>query len=288
MEPWPADSIWAPAAVGAVFGLVIGSFLNVVIHRLPRMLEREWRSECRDLLGLESERPDESLTLASPGSRCPACHAAIRPWHNIPVLGYLWLRGRCADCHSPIGLRYPAVELLTGVAIALVAARFGLTAEAVAAALLTGSLIALAAIDLDHRLLPDRITLPLLWLGLLLSLSGLFATPTDAIIGAAAGYGALWIVFQGFRLATGKEGMGFGDFKLLAVFGAWLGWQALPLIVLIASFAGILIGGGYLLLSGQGRSQPLPFGPFLAVAGWIALMWGEAINRFYLQLSGLA
>lgn len=279
---------WLAAAIGCVFGLVVGSFLNVVIHRLPRMLQREWRDECAELLDIVDAEADEpALTLARPRSRCPSCQTPIKPWHNIPVLGYMVLRGRCAACGSPIGLRYPAVELVSGIATALVAARFGLTTEGLAAALMTWTLIALSGIDLDHKLLPDRITLPLIWSGLLLSLLGYFTVPTDAIIGAAAGYGVLWGVFQLFRLATGKEGMGFGDFKLLAAFGAWLGWQLLPQIVLVASVTGALIGGAMLLFSRHRRSEPIPFGPFIAAAGWIAMMWGEHLNRLYLEAVGL-
>lgn len=279
---------WLAAAIGCVFGLVVGSFLNVVIHRLPRMLQREWRDECAELLDIVDAEADEpALTLARPRSRCPSCQTPIKPWHNIPVLGYMVLRGRCAACGSPIGLRYPAVELVSGIATALVAARFGLTTEGLAAALMTWTLIALSGIDLDHKLLPDRITLPLIWSGLLLSLLGYFTVPTDAIIGAAAGYGVLWGVFQLFRLATGKEGMGFGDFKLLAAFGAWLGWQLLPQIVLVASVTGALIGGAMLLFSRHRRSEPIPFGPFIAAAGWIAMMWGERLNRLYLEAVGL-
>ena len=211
----------------------------------------------------------------------------IRPWHNIPVVGYLWLRGRCAACGTRISIRYPLVELLTGLMTAAVAWQFGLTWEGLAAALFTWSLIALAGIDLDHQILPDRITLPLAWLGLLLSVWGFFATPTAAIIGAVAGYLSLWLVFQAFRLATGKEGMGFGDFKLLAVFGAWFGWQLLPQIVIISSRVGAVTGILMITVGRHRRSQPIPFGPFLAVAGWIALMWGDEINQLYLGLTGL-
>jgi len=276
-------------AAGFILGLVVGSFLNVVILRLPRILERDWRHECAELTGhtqpLDPET--ESLTLAHPGSRCPHCKTPIKPWHNIPVFGYLLLRGRCAACNHPIGLRYPIVELMTGFLTAAVVWRFGLSWEMGAALVLTWTLIALSGIDYDHQLLPDRITMPLLWLGLTLSLPRFFAAPEDAILGAVAGYLSLWLVFQGFRLLTGKEGMGFGDFKLLAVFGAWLGWQVLPQIVLVSSVVGALIGGGLMLARRHSRQQPMPFGPFLAIAGWIALMWGQELNRFYLNFAGL-
>jgi leader peptidase (prepilin peptidase)/N-methyltransferase len=278
---------WAVASGGLVLGLVVGSFLNVVIHRLPKILEREWRRECAELTGAEPAVDEAALSLARPGSRCPHCGTPIKARHNIPLLGYAWLRGRCAACGAPIGLRYPVVELATGLLTAAVAWRFGLTPEGIAAAFLTWSLIALAGIDIDHHLLPDRITLPLVWLGLLLSLWGFFAHAQSAIIGAVAGYVSLWLVFQGFRLATGKEGMGFGDFKLLAVFGAWLGWQLLPQIVLLSSLVGAVTAIAMMAAGRHRRSQPIPFGPFLAVAGWVALMWGPGINEWYLDISGL-
>jgi leader peptidase (prepilin peptidase)/N-methyltransferase len=277
---------WMAAGTGLIFGLVVGSFLNVVIHRLPRMLEQEWRQECAELSGQETP-PSETLSLVTPGSRCPHCGTPIKPWHNVPLFGYVLLRGRCAACSAPIGLRYPLVELATGLLTAAVAWRFGLSWEGLAAALLTWSLVALTVIDIDHQLLPDRITMPLVWTGLLFSVWGLFTTPGDAIVGAVSGYLSLWLVFQGFRLATGKEGMGFGDFKLLAVFGAWFGWQLLPQIVLVSSVVGAVTGVAMMAAGRQGRGQPIPFGPFLAVAGWIALMWGAEINRIYLDLTGL-
>ena len=273
---------WVVISGGLLLGLVVGSFLNVVIHRLPRILEREWQRECAELTGVAPAVEDVPLSLATPRSRCPHCGTPIKARHNIPLVGYAWLRGRCASCAAPIGLRYPLVELLAGLATAAVAWRYGVTPEGIAAAVLTWTLIALAGIDIDHHLLPDRITLPLVWLGLLLSLGGIFATPQAAIIGAAAGYVSLWLVFHGFRLATGKEGMGFGDFKLLAVFGAWLGWQLLPQIVLVSSLVGAVTGIAMIAAGRHQRRAPIPFGPFLAAAGWIALMWGRAINEWYL------
>jgi leader peptidase (prepilin peptidase) / N-methyltransferase len=271
-----------------LLGLVVGSFLNVVIHRLPRMMTEEWRRDCADLDGGAPAPGDAPrLTLSSPGSRCPHCGHAITPLENIPVLSYLVLRGRCSACGERIGLRYPLVETLTALLSVAVVWRFGPGWEAAAALALTWGLVALAGIDLDTQLLPDAITQPLLWLGLLLSLGGLFADPQSAILGAAAGYLSLWAVFHLFRLATGKEGMGQGDFKLLALFGAWLGWQYLPQIVLGSAVVGALVGVVLIVSGRQGRDIPIPFGPYLAAAGWIALMWGDAINRGYAGWAGL-
>jgi leader peptidase (prepilin peptidase) / N-methyltransferase len=275
---------------GTVFivGLLVGSFLNVVIHRLPIMMEREWRSQARDFLELEQPAEQNTLTLARPASRCPHCGHGIRWYENIPLLSYLWLHGKCSACRAPIGLRYPLVELLTAVLSATVAWHFGFGWQAASALLLTWALIALSMIDVDHQLLPDSITLPFLWLGLLLSLFPVFADMHASLIGAIAGYLVLWTVYQAFRLITGKEGMGFGDFKLLALLGAWLGWQALPMIVLLSSAVGAVLGGTLMLVQGRDRHQPIPFGPYLAIAGWIALMWGERISSAYLRWSGLA
>ena len=276
-------------AVFAVFGLLVGSFLNVVILRLPPQLAYRWRQEARETLGLAADESDAAPPgIVRPPSRCPRCRTLLRPWHNIPVLSYLALRGRCAHCGAPISLRYPLVESLTGLAFALIAWRFGAGPEALGALTLTALLIALAGIDLDHQILPDSLTLPGLWLGLAFNLPGTFATLGDAVIGAMAGYLALWGVYQAFRLLTGKEGMGYGDFKLLALLGAWLGWTQLPGIILIGSIVGALVGTVALRLSGQDRQTPIPFGPFLAAGGWIMLMAGDHLNRGYLQLSGVA
>ncbi|NKN34018.1 prepilin peptidase [Marichromatium bheemlicum] len=269
-----------------LLGLILGSFLNVVILRLPRILEYEWHAQCAELAGKAGdEAPPPGL--AHPPSTCPHCGHRIRAHENIPVLSFLLLRGRCSACQTPIGWRYPAVELLTALLSLVVALHFGASAQLLAALALTWGLIALAVIDLDTQLLPDRITLPLLWLGLILSLFGLFTDAHAAIIGAAAGYLLLWGLYHAFRLLTGKEGMGYGDFKLLALFGAWLGWQALPLVILLSALSGSLVGGALIALRRQGRDTPLPFGPFLAIAGWIALLWGEQITGAYLRLSGL-
>jgi leader peptidase (prepilin peptidase)/N-methyltransferase len=270
-----------------VLGLIIGSFLNVVILRLPRMLEREWRHECAELAEGHPALEDPPLTLATPASHCPACGHRIRPLENLPILSYLFLRGRCSACGVRISPRYPLVEGLTALLTLIVVLQLGLTWQALAALPLTWGLIALALIDYDTQLLPDGITMPLLWLGLILSLFGLFTDSQSAIIGAVAGYLSLWIVFQLFRLVTGKEGMGFGDFKLFALQGAWMGWQSLPQIILVSALTGALLGSILIATGRHEQGKPLPFGPFLAAAGWISLLWGQQINDAYLRFSGL-
>ena len=277
------QSLLAWLSVAALFGLVTGSFLNVVIHRLPRMLEQGWRAQCHELTGDDgSGEQAPRYDLVQPASHCPSCGNAIAAYDNIPVLSYLLLGGKCRHCRTPISRRYPAIELLTALLCVAVAWRFGFSWQAAAAIPLTCALLALAVIDLDHKLLPDAITLPLLWAGLIVNLGGLFSDLASAVIGAALGYLSLWSVYQAFRLLTGKEGMGYGDFKLLAAFGAWLGWQALPLIVLLSSLVGALTGIALMLFGGHRRGTPIPFGPFLAAAGWIALLWGEPLTRAYL------
>jgi len=267
-------------AVCALFGLAIGSFLNVLALRLPRMMQAAWKRESRHFLGLPAEEaPTVPLTLWSPPSTCPACGARIRPWHNVPLLGWLVLRGRCADCRAPISPQYPLVELAAGVAAAVCAWRFGWSAALAPALILSFALIALTVIDLREQLLPDSLTLPLLWLGLLLSCLGLFATPRASILGAALGYLALWSVYHLFKLVTGKEGMGYGDFKLLAALGAWFGAGSLVLIVLLSSVVGALVGLSLMAFAGHRRDQPIPFGPYLAGAGWIVLIWGAVLHR---------
>lgn len=271
-------------AVMAMLGLIVGSFLNVVIHRLPQMMEQEWRSQCRQLLEIPTPAGEPArLSLVYPRSRCPHCGHMIR-WHeNIPVISYLFLRGACSHCHEHISLRYPVVELAAALLAAIAAWHFGFGLAAVAATLLSWALLTLSLIDLDTRYLPDDITLPLLWLGLGLNLFGMFAPLHSAVIGAILGYGIFWLVFQVFRLVTGKEGMGYGDFKLLAMLGAWLGWQALPLIILLASFLGAAVGISLMVMRGRDRHEPIPFGPYLAGAGWVALIWGHDINAAYLN-----
>lgn len=301
--------------VAILFGLIIGSFLNVVILRLPRIMEQEWQQDCAALAAAAPVQPEMAqpepaepasnqrasaqpatdpasapprpLSLAWPPSSCPQCGARIAPWDNLPVLSWLLLRGRCRACHGPIATRYPIIEALTALLTVLVIWQFGLTWQGGAALLLTWGLIALAFIDLDTQLLPDSITLPLLWLGLLLSLTGLFTNSTDAILGAAAGYLSLWLVFHAFRLLTGKDGMGRGDFKLLALFGAWFGWQVLPQVVLFSAIPGAIVGVALIATGRQDSQQPIPYGPFLAIAGWVSLMWGNAITDAYLRWSGL-
>ena len=276
------------AAGAALLGLLVGSFLNVVIHRLPRMLEREWRAQCEELAGREPAA-EPAYNLLVPRSHCPACKTPVRLLHLIPVLGWLLARGRCAACGAAVSPRYPVVEALTAVLFALAAVKFGAGWPLAGVLLLIAFLVALAFIDLDTQFLPDQLTLPLLWAGLAMSLffgpgggadAGAIGPPpalADAVLGAIAGYLVLWTVHQAFRIATGKEGMGYGDFKLLAALGAWLGWQALLPIVLIASVAGAAVGVALIVGRGRSREHPIPFGPFLAVAGWIVLMWGDAL-----------
>jgi leader peptidase (prepilin peptidase)/N-methyltransferase len=274
--------------LAVLLGLVVGSFLNVVIYRLPLMMEREWRAQCAELLDQpapEGERP--ALTLWGPRSQCPHCGHLIRAVENIPLLSYVRQRGRCAHCGAAIGLQYPLVEALSGLAAGIVAWQFGFGWPAAAALVFTWLLLAASAIDFRHQLLPDDLILPLLWLGLFAALFGLFADLPSAVIGAMAGYLALWSVYQVFRLLTGKEGMGHGDFKLLAALGAWTGWQYLVTIVLLSSLVGAVFGLALILFRGRDRRIPMPFGPFLAAAGWIALLWGAAINRAYLNWLGL-
>ena len=265
----------------ALLGLIVGSFLNVVIHRLPRMMEAEWAEECAALAGKEPT-PSQPLSLATPGSRCPACAAPIRPIHNIPVVSWVLLRGRCAACQAPISARYPVVELLAAILGGLLAWRLGWGFALPAACVLGWALLAASAIDLDTQLLPDRITLPLLWLGLLANVGGLFTSLESAVLGAAGGYLCLWLVYWAFKLATGKEGMGYGDFKLLAALGAWLGWQLLPVMVLVAACAGSVLGIASIVVSGRGRDLRIPFGPFLAAGGLFALLWGRQATAWWL------
>lgn len=267
-----------------VLGLIVGSFLNVMIHRLPIMLEREWRRHCQELTKQPGATSDP-YNLIVPRSQCPACGHRIAALENIPLLSYAWLGGKCRGCGKRISWRYPTVELLTGLLSIVVAWRFGFSAAACGALLLTWGLVALTFIDYDHQLLPDNITLPLLWLGLIFNLGGVFVPLAAAVIGAIGGYMSLWLVYQSFKLITGREGMGYGDFKLFAALGAWLGWQQLPLIILLSSFLGAIIGVAGILLMGRERGVPIPFGPFLCLAGWIALLWGDAITRAYLQFA---
>ena len=273
-------------ALATIIGLMVGSFLNVVIYRLPIMLQSSWRKDCLEYLEMPAEET-ELFNLSLPLSRCPNCQAAIKPYQNIPVISYIFLKGRCANCKNPISCRYPLIELLTAIMSAVVAWHFGYTLQADFALFLTWILIALSFIDIDYQLLPDNITLPVLWLGLLLSLFGIYTNTHASIIGAVAGYMVLWTIYQGFKLVTGKEGMGYGDFKLLALLGAWLGWQFLPMIILLSSLVGAIIGISMMIIAKRDHSIPIPFGPYLAVAGWIALLWGNELNQLYLNNVGL-
>ena len=300
--------------IGSAFllALLVGSFLNVVIHRLPVMLDRQWRAQAEEMLAesgtaapklqvdpanpetSESPAPPAKYNLVTPRSACPHCGAAIHAHQNIPVVSWLVLGGRCASCKARISPRYPIVELATALLSAAVVWRFGFHWQSVAALFVTWALVALTVIDLDHQILPDAITLPLLWLGLLASLAWhaglappLPTDPRSAILGAVAGYLSLWSVYWAFKLLTGKEGMGYGDFKLFGALGAWMGWQMLPLILLLSAFAGAVVGIALIVARGRDRNIPIPFGPYLAAAGWIALMWGPQIVGGYLSLTGL-
>ena len=272
-----------------LLGLLVGSFLNVVIHRLPRMMEQEWREQCASLDADPAQAPGEKTgsryNLIAPRSACPACGHQIRAIENIPVLSYLVLRGRCAQCKTRISARYPLVEALTGALSAFVAWHFGFGASALTALIFVWALIALTFIDFDTHLLPDSITQPLLWLGLLVNFGATFTGLQSAVTGAVAGYLTLWSVYWLFKLTTGKEGMGFGDFKLLAAIGAWLGWQVLPLTILLSSLVGAVVGITLILFAGRGRQIPIPFGPYLAGGGLIALFWGQSITQAYLGVA---
>lgn len=285
----------APAfiAVVFVFTLLIGSFLNVVIYRLPIMMEREWRQQAEELTNTppEQELPEGRFDLVAPRSRCPSCGALITALQNIPVISYLFLKGRCAKCKTPISARYPLVEMMTALLAATAAWHFGPGWEALMAIVLTLALVAITMIDADTQLIPDSIVLPLMWLGLAMSLfhappheGTLFISPSNAIVGAMAGYLTLWSIFWLFKLITGKDGMGYGDFKLLAALGAWLGWQQLPMIIMMSAVVGAVINISMIIAKGKDRSIPIPFGPYLAAAGWITMLWGETIKNTYIDL----
>ncbi|MCI0507718.1 MAG: A24 family peptidase [Gammaproteobacteria bacterium] len=279
----------------AVFSLAVGSFLNVVIHRLPVMMHTAWREQCTEFLTPESNSTDNTLTaekkekynLLVPRSACPKCGHQITALENIPVLSYLWLKGRCSGCQTPISKRYPIIELMTALLSVVAAWQFGFSWQCLAALSLTWALIALSVIDFDHKLLPDDITLSFLWIGLVLNLFGLFTDSTSSIIGAIAGYLSLWSVYWAFKRLTGKEGMGYGDFKLLAMLGAWMGWQSLPGIILLSSFVGAIIGISLIVFCGRDKNIPIPFGPYLAIAGWVYLLWGTHITQWYFSLAGI-
>ncbi|KPH62747.1 prepilin peptidase [Pseudoalteromonas porphyrae] len=289
------DQLWFYLLTVGLVSLCIGSFLNVVIYRLPVMMQREWQTECRLLLDDElthakNKRTDDVITepfnLVKPNSTCPKCKTAIKAWQNIPVISWLFLKGRCGSCSNPISIRYPIIEMLTAVMCLIVAYTFGVTEQAALYIFITWVLVALTFIDIDHMLLPDQLTLPLVWLALIAAVMEITISPADAIIGAACGYLSLWSVFWLFKLITGKEGMGYGDFKLLAVFGALLGWQALLTIILLSSVVGAVIGITLLSIQGKDKATPIPFGPYLAIAGWVALLWGTQIQQMYFNWLG--
>ncbi|OUS31068.1 prepilin peptidase [Thalassotalea sp. 42_200_T64] len=272
-----------------ILGLVIGSFLNVVIYRLPKMLDNGWFCECRELLvdelkPVEEKKIEPTLTLSKPASTCPKCGHKIKVWENIPVISWLVLKGKCSACANPISVRYPIIESLTGIASLIIAMHFGVSWQTLFMLVLTWSLITLTMIDADKMILPDQITLPLVWLGLILGLNGVFISIEQAVIGAIVGYMSLWSIFWLFKLITGKDGMGYGDFKLFAVFGAWFGWELLPLLILMASLVGAIVGISLMMFKNHQGSKPIPFGPYLAVAGWITALWGEGIWQWYLAM----
>jgi leader peptidase (prepilin peptidase)/N-methyltransferase len=276
-----------------VVSLLVGSFLNVVIYRLPIMMEKEWQDECAQYLANQSAQQISTVedpapfNLVKPDSTCPQCQHKIRAWENIPLLSWLWLKGQCSQCHNPISIRYPVVELLSGLLSSIVAWHFGFGLAACAAVLATWLLIAMAFIDLDKMLLPDQLTLSLLWIGLLVSVANPFVSSQDALIGAVAGYASLWTLYWAFKLLTGKEGMGYGDFKLLAAIGAWVGWQHLPVVVLLSSLVGAIVGLALLKIQGKDKSQPIPFGPFLAASGWLTLLYADAMISQYWRWLGI-
>lgn len=270
--------------LSAILGLLLGSFLNVVIHRLPKMMEHEWQQNCRDFLG-QADAPEPVATkynLVIPRSACPSCGHQISAIENIPFISYLFLRGKCKQCSAPISIRYPLVELLTGILFASISWKLGATGLTLMSWIFISALVALTFIDLDTQLLPDDITLPLVWLGLLVNLNHGFCDLQTAVIGAVAGYLALWSVYWLFKLVTGKEGMGYGDFKLLAAIGAWFGWQLLPAVILLSSIAGTIVGVSLIVFAKQGREVPIPFGPYLAMGGIAALFWGAQLSQVYL------
>jgi len=276
-------SVYLPGIL--ILGLLIGSFLNVVIFRLPKMMEQEFREECHAFLAVE-EKPESTpkMSLSTPNSTCPACKQPIKPWHNIPVISYLFLKGRCASCNTTISIRYPIIELVTGLLSLLTVILLGFTLPALVSLVLLWTLIALTMIDIDTQLLPDSMTLPLLWLGLIANSIGLYTELSTALWGAIFGYVSLWSVFWVFKIITKKEGMGYGDFKLLAALGAWMGWQAIPMIILLSSFVGAIVGIIGIAILGRDKNIPIPFGPYLATAGWITFMWGDSIADTYFKL----
>ena len=294
MQELLSSSPTAFIATCFILALLIGSFLNVVIYRLPVMMQREWRKQAEEIVADSTESlPQGRFDLIVPRSRCPSCNNPISALQNIPIISWLFLGGKCINCKTPIATRYPLVELFTAVLTAVVAERFGFGWEAAAAILMTWALIVISMIDIDHQIIPDSLSLPLLWIGLFLSLfhplgdaQMLFIDPKDAIVGALGGYLSLWSIYHLFRLITGKEGMGYGDFKLLAALGAWLGYQMLPLIIMLSAVVGAVVGISLMVFKRHDRNVPIPFGPYLAAAGWIAMMYGPEIVNRYLDTMG--
>lgn len=269
-----------------VLGLLVGSFLNVVILRLPIMMEADWKEQCCELLDIDKKKETaevDSFNLIAPRSRCPKCQHKITALENIPIISYLFLKGQCKECRNKISIRYPLIELFSALTVVTVAYYFGVSIQAFFAILLTWALIALAIIDFDHQLLPDDITLPFLWLGIIISFFNVFTDLPSSVLGAIFGYGSLWSVYIVFKLVTGKEGMGHGDFKLLALLGAWFGWQVLPVIIILSSFVGAIIGISMVIFKSHDKTVPIPFGPYLAIAGWVTMLWGSHIMSVYLN-----
>ncbi len=283
---WLASEPLYAAIFTFIFALLVGSFLNVVIYRIPVMMEREWQESLQEegLEGDRSKKPVETFNLSTPASTCPKCQHKIKWYENIPVVSYLFLRGKCSSCHTAISIRYPLIELLTALLSVVAVYQFGFNAYGLAAVVFTWCLISLTFIDIDHQLLPDRIVLPLLWLGLLINTQNSFTTLSSAVWGAALGYLILWSIYWAFKLLTGKEGMGYGDFKLLAALGAWCGATDLPLIILLSSVTGVILAVVLMLSKKHEAQNPLPFGPYLAIAGWIGLLWGDQITAAYLLM----
>ncbi len=278
-------NVWFFYTVIIFLGLTVGSFLNVIIYRLPVMLDREWTQQCHDYLqhdATDTETRAEKFNLSYPPSTCPQCQHKIRAWENIPVISYIMLGGKCSHCKTPISIQYPLVETVTAILSVFVAWHFGATAQTMAALILTWSLVALTMIDAQKQILPDNITQPLLWLGIIVNIPELFTSIESSVIGAIAGYLILWFIYHLFRILTGKEGMGYGDFKLLAVLGAWMGWEMLPLIIVLSSVVGAIIGIAMIVFRKHDKGVPIPFGPYLAIAGWIAFLWGPQITRAWL------
>ena len=267
-----------------IVGLIVGSFLNVVIYRLPLMMEEEWREQCTEFLELESAKEETTFNIATPASSCPKCNHKIRAWENIPVISYLLLKGKCASCKTHISAEYPLVESITAILSVIIAYHYGVSWQTVSALFFTWALISLTMIDFHKQLLPDNIVFPLLWSGILINMSNTFVDLESSVTGAMAGYLVLWLVYHLFKVMTGKEGMGYGDFKLLAALGAWMGWKMLPLIILLSSFVGAAIGIAMIIFARHDKNVPIPFGPYLAIAGWIALLWGESITSSWLSL----